>query len=175
MRLVAWRRSGSRLLLQGGLGNLEQRLPELAGQAVAQVGAPGAALLHRPQLPERCRSPAAHTLRACHSSSSCHPAAVCCARLQGRPQEVFGAFASFRQRRCKPYQPPSPAQQHEGAPGEEPAAAAAAAALAASARRGSSKELGAFAQQAALADRLVAAAELLHILRPVAYALALRK
>ena len=44
MRLVAWRRSGSRLLLHGGMGNLEQPggllPPGMPGgsQAVVQVG-----------------------------------------------------------------------------------------------------------------------------------------
>jgi hypothetical protein len=41
VRLVVWRRSGSRLLLHGGSGNLEQQAAELGGgrggQAVTQV------------------------------------------------------------------------------------------------------------------------------------------
>lgn len=69
MRLAAWRRSGARLLLHGGLGNLEGPPPEFPG---------------------------------CHAAS------------RGRPQEVFGAFAAFRAKRCRPYQ-----QQQEGEEQEE--------------------------------------------------------
>lgn len=72
---------------------------------------------------------------------------------QGRPQEVYGAFAAFRQKSCHPCQ----------APGE--------AAIAGS----GGKRLGQLVKPVALSDSLVAAAEVLHILRPVAYALALRR
>ena len=87
--------------------------------------------------------------------------------VQGRPQAVFGAFAAFRQRRCQPYQPDVADEAMPPPSGIS---------------RSSSKEStvvglpgGEAAAAAALADRLVTAAEVLHILRPVVYALALRR
>ena len=37
VRLVVWRRSGSRLLLHGGCGNLEQQAVQFGGPTVVQV------------------------------------------------------------------------------------------------------------------------------------------
>lgn len=82
---------------------------------------------------------------------------------------MYGAFAAFRQRRCSPYQPPGDTQKGGVAGG------AAAAPAASTKNGGSGTEVSALARQAALADRLVTAAEVLHIWRPVAYALALRR
>jgi peroxin-16 len=148
VRLVAWRRSGSRLLLHGGMGNLEQ---------------PGGGLLP-PDFPGGSQAVA-----------------------QGRPQEVYGAFAAFRQRRCRPLQPGDKASQGQDSCGADTAAAAgatevvAAAAVvtttagAAGTAGSSGSQLELMSRQAALADRLVYIGELLHILRPVVYALALRR
>ena len=114
-----------------------------------------------------------------------------CPAPQGRPQEVYGAFAAFRQRRCRPHHAPEELAP-EQAPSEAASAAAAgdgkgpgkagsAAALVAAAGSGSGSASGSGSQlellnrQAALADRLVLIGEVLHILRPVVYALALRR
>lgn len=58
VRLVVWRRSGARLLLHGGLGNLEQQLPvDLRGQAVSQVGGRSAGSHHRRTVSKEGESP----------------------------------------------------------------------------------------------------------------------
>ena len=96
--------------------------------------------------------------------------------VQGRPQAVFGAFAAFRQRRCQPYQPDLAAEavppprgiSHSGSSSSSSKDATAVGSP-------GGGEAAAAAAAAALADRLVAAAEVLHILRPVVYALALRR
>ena len=135
----------------------------------------------------------------------CCLCAVCCAPQclrhaapspsQGRPQEVYGAFAAFRQRRCRPLQASDKAPQGQGSrtvdtvafgvvagtavasaaerSGGSKAATAGAAGTAGGGSSGSQLEL--MSRQAALADRLVYVGELLHILRPVVYALALRR
>lgn len=119
--------------------------------------------------------------------------------LQGRPQEVYGAFAAFRQRRCRPLPPGDKQGKGQGSgsadaaavgalavqatagPGDgssstgSASAVAAAAATRASSRGSSSSQLELMNRQAALADRLVYLGELLHILRPVVYALSLRR
>lgn len=118
VRLVAWRRSGSRLVLHGGCGNLEQ---------AAEAGRGGSAL------------------------------------AQGRPQEVFGAFAAFRQSRCRPV-----------VGGGAAAAAAAGGKAGGKAGAGPAPRAG-LGRPAALHEQLIVAAELLHVLRPLAYALALRR
>ena len=120
-----WRRSGSRLLLHGGYGNVE------AG-AEGDLGGPPSA-------------------------------------QQGRPQEVYGAFAAFRARRCQPC-----AAALEAGSGGGAASKAGAAAGKGGGGGGGGGQLG-LGQQAALAERLIAAGEALHILRPVVYALALRR
>ncbi|KAL4421321.1 hypothetical protein ABPG75_010612 [Micractinium tetrahymenae] len=126
VRLAAWRRSGSRLLLHGGCGNLEQ---------AAEVDSRGPAV------------------------------------AQGRPQEVFGAFAAFRQNRCRPFEP-----------GDKESATAAGRSGGSGSGKGGGKAGGRAGAQAAslgrpaaLPERLILAAELLYILRPLAYALALRR
>ena len=97
--------------------------------------------------------------------------------VQGRPQEVYGAFAAFRQRRCMPRQ-----RQGKAVVDDEVAGARAGATQASSTvdsgGAGAQAEAAAPAlagQHAVLPQRLLLAAELLHILRPVAYALALRR
>lgn len=125
VRLVAWRRSGSRLVLHGGCGNLEQ-------EAEAGRGAPPGV-------------------------------------GQGRPQEVFGAFAAFRQNRCHPEEVGAtdeafPARGSGGtASGKQ------------TAKAGSKAPQAGLSPPTALPERLIYAAELLHILRPLVYALALRR
>ena len=81
---------------------------------------------------------------------------------QGRPQEVFGAFAAFREKRCLQQRQPKGAAG--GAAG--PKGGAASKLLGSSGSGGSSGVPG---------QRLLLTAEVLHILRPVAYALALRR
>ena len=80
--------------------------------------------------------------------------------MQGRPQEVFGAFAAFREKRCLQQ------QQSGAAGGAAGAKGGAEVKLLGSGDGGSGGVPGA---------RLLLAAEMLHILRPVAYALALRR
>ena len=105
--------------------------------------------------------------------------------MQGRPQEVYGAFAAFRQRRCRPLKPgdtPSEAPDATGAATAGKSGSSSSGgvkAVTATATAGSSGSSGSqlelMSRQAALADRLVFFGELLHILRPVLYALALRR
>lgn len=121
VRLAAWRRSGSRLLLHGGCGNLQQA-------AEAGRGGPAAA--------------------------------------QGRPQEVFGAFAAFRESRCRPV------EGLNAATGGSGGSASGRGAVKASAKAAPQAHLS---QPATLPERLIVAAELLYVLRPLAYALALRR
>ena len=94
--------------------------------------------------------------------SSCTNSLLSVLALQGRPQEVFGAFAAFREKCCLQQR-----QQQEGAVGgaSQPKGGAAQKLL------GSSGDAGSGVSR----QRLLVAAEVLHILRPVAYALALRR
>ncbi|KAL4424562.1 hypothetical protein ABPG77_009146 [Micractinium sp. CCAP 211/92] len=125
VRLLAWRRSGSRLVLHGGCGNLEQ-------SAEAGRGAPPGV-------------------------------------GQGRPQEVFGAFAAFRQNRCHP-------QEVGGTDAAFPARGSGGTASdKQTAKAGSKAPQAGLSPPTALPERLIYAAELLHILRPLVYSLALRR
>lgn len=125
VRLVIWRRSGSRLLLHGGVGNFEQQLFEFAGLDAA---------------------------------------------AQGRPQEVIAAFSAFRQRRCQ-----LTGKQGDASTSKAAALGPAPAGSSKAGGKGSGSRGPSLSGQAARSQRLVATAEVLHIMRPVAYALALRR